>query len=606
MKMSGSRQDNRVNKTQTILSKKIINDPSLSTFVPMGKLKYKWIKAEQLNAETVSMLEDSLGVETSLAKLLVQRHVSSFEEARSFFRPELDSLHDPYLLQDMDKAVERIFSANQNHEHILVYGDYDVDGTTSVAMMSSYLRGFHTHVESYIPDRYKEGYGISFAGVDYAHENGCTLIIALDCGIKAQDKVNYAKERGIDFIICDHHRPGDTWPQAAAVLDPKRPDCKYPFKELSGCGVGFKLIQALHEKRNRSFDELEQYLDLLCVSIGSDLVPITGENRVLCFHGLERLNTQPRPAFKAMMAAANKRNMNITDVVFTIGPRINAAGRIDHGQLAVNLLTAEDEVQIDDLNQTINEHNATRKALDQVITQEALNQILENKEEKRKSTVVFQEDWHKGVIGIVASRLTENYYRPTVVFTESNGVIAGSARSVKGFDVYNALSACADELEQFGGHMYAAGMTMDPKNYEAFKAKFEEVVSATITEEQLTPVIAYDQELKLHEITDKFYRIIKQMAPFGPENMAPVFLTKNLVNAGKTRTVGADKLHIKLHLIDPETNLAFDGIAFGFGDWEEDICGGCPIDILYHIEENEWRGNVSKQLRILDIKHSPV
>lgn len=572
----------------------------------MGKLNYKWIKSDQPDEAHVAELENSLGIENSLAKLLVQRHVSTFEEARSFFRPELESLHDPFLMQDMDKAVERIFSANQNHEHILVYGDYDVDGTTSVAMMSSYLRGFHTHVESYIPDRYKEGYGISFAGIDYAHENDCTLIIALDCGIKAIDKINYAKERGIDFIICDHHRPSETWPNAAAVLDPKRPDCQYPFKELSGCGVGFKLIQALHEKRNRSFEELEVYLDLLCVSIGSDLVPITGENRVLCFHGLERLNTNPRPAFKAMMAAANKRHMNITDVVFTIGPRINAAGRIDHGQLAVNLLTATEDVEIDDLNATINEHNATRKALDQVITQEAIQQIVSLKEEDRKSTVVFQEDWHKGVIGIVASRLTENYYRPTVVFTQSNGVLAGSARSVKGFDVYNALSACAEELEQFGGHMYAAGMTMAPEKYDAFKAKFEDVVSATITEEQLTPVIAYDEELLLSEITDKFYRIMKQMAPFGPDNMAPAFLSKNLVNAGRTRTVGGDKVHLKLHLLDPETNVAFDGIAFGFGNWEEDICSGCPVDIIYHIEENEWQGNVSKQLRILDIKHSEV
>jgi single-stranded-DNA-specific exonuclease len=487
-----------------------------------------------------------------------------------------------------------------------VYGDYDVDGTTSVAMMSSYLRGFHTPVESYIPDRYKEGYGISFAGIDHAHQKGCTLIIALDCGIKAIDKVNYAKKLGIDFIICDHHRPGEKWPNAAAVLDPKRPDCNYPFKELSGCGVGFKLIQALHERRNRAFEELEVYLDLLCVSIGSDLVPITGENRVLCFHGLKRLNSNPRPAFKAMMAAANNKNMNITDVVFTIGPRINAAGRIDHGHLAVNLLSATDDVEIDDLNATINEHNATRKALDQVITTEALQQIVTLKEENRKSTVVYSDNWHKGVIGIVASRLTENYYRPTVVFTKSNDVLAGSARSVKGFDVYNALSACAEELEQFGGHMYAAGMTMAPEKYDAFKAKFEEVVSATITEEQLTPIITYDEELLFHEITDKFYRVMKQMAPFGPENMAPVFLTKNLVNAGSTRTVGADKAHLKLHLLDPETNVAFEGIAFGFGDWEEDICSGCPVDIIYHIEENEWRGNVSKQLRVLDIKHSSI
>lgn len=572
----------------------------------MGKLKYKWVKAEQPNAETVANLESKLGLENSLSKLLVQRNVNTFEEARAFFRPELDSLYSPYLMQDMDNAVDRIFSANQNHEHILVYGDYDVDGTTSVAMMASYLRGFHNYVDAYIPDRYKEGYGISFAGIDYAHKNGCTLIIALDCGIKAQDKVNYAKEHGIDFIICDHHRPGDTWPNAAAVLDPKRPDCSYPFKELSGCGVGFKLIQALHEKRNRDFSELEQYLDLLCVSIGSDLVPITGENRVLCFHGLERLNSHPRPAFKAMMAAANKRNMNITDVVFTIGPRINAAGRIDHGQLAVNLLTATEEVEIEDLNQTINEHNATRKSLDQAITQEALSQIVELNEEERKSTVVYKEDWHKGVIGIVASRLTESYYRPTVVFTKSNGVLAGSARSVKGFDVYNALSACTEELEQFGGHMYAAGMTMAPEKYDAFKAKFEEVVSATITEEQQTPVIAYDEELLLTEVTDKFYRIIKQMAPFGPDNMAPIFLSKNLVNAGRTRAVGADKLHLKLHILDPETNVALEGIAFGFGHWEEDICAGCPIDILYHIEENVWRGNVNKQLRVLDIKHSKV
>jgi single-stranded-DNA-specific exonuclease len=532
--------------------------------------------------------------------------VNTFEEARDFFRPDLDHLHDPFLMCDMEKAVDRIFTAHQNHERVLVYGDYDVDGTTSVAMMASYLRSFHSAVDAYIPDRYKEGYGISFAGIDYAFENGCTLIVALDCGIKAIDKVNYAAERGIDFIICDHHRPGETWPKAVAVLDPKRPDCDYPYKELSGCGVGFKLIQALHQERNRSFNELEQYLDLLAVSIGSDLVPITGENRILCHFGLVRLNSEPRPAFRAMMAAANKRYMNITDVVFTIGPRINAAGRIEHGQLAVNLLTATEDVDIEELNQTINEHNATRKSLDQAITEEALAQIVENKEEERSSTVVYREDWHKGVIGIVASRLTENYYRPTVVFTKSNGVLAGSARSVKGFDVYNALNACADELEQFGGHMYAAGMTLKPENFEAFKAKFEEVVASTITKEQLTPVIWFDEELQLQDITDKFYRIMKQMAPFGPGNMSPVFLSRKLKDAGRTRTVGREGLHLKLHLTNDNRDCAFDGIAFGFGHLAEDISNGMTVDIVYHIEENEWQGNVSKQLRVLDIKPSSI
>jgi len=569
----------------------------------MKKLNYAWLEKALPKKETVKTLQKELGVDPKLVTLLVQRGINSFEEARTFFRPELESLHNPFLMQDMEAAVQRILSAHQNHERILVYGDYDVDGTTSVAMMASYLKTFHSSTDAYIPDRYKEGYGISFQGIDYAHDNGCTLIIALDCGIKAIDKVEYASQKGIDFIICDHHRPGKTWPKAAAVLDPKRPDCNYPFDELSGCGVGFKLIQALQEKRNRAFEELEIYLDLVSVSIGSDLVPMVGENRVLCTHGLDRLNYNPRPAFKAMMEAANKKQMTITDVVFTIGPRINAAGRIDHGQLAVNLLSSVDAVEIDELNENINELNATRRTLDKAITIEALNQIEELKDEDRKSTVVFHKEWHKGVIGIVASRLTENYYRPTIVFTQSGQVLAGSARSVKGFDVYNALNACADVLEQFGGHMYAAGMTMKPENYDAFKAKFEKVVSETITEEQLTPTMIFDLELNFAEITDKFYRIMKQFAPFGPGNMAPIFLTKNVVDAGGTKKVGADKTHLKL-LIKDATAISFSGIAFSMGHWAEEINKGKPIDILYHIEENEWQGNVTKQLRILDIKLS--
>ncbi len=570
----------------------------------MKNLEYTW-KAKSLpNENTVKTLQKDLGIDENLATLLAQRHIKSFEEARTYFRPELEKLHNPFLMQDMEAAVSRILSAHQNHERILVYGDYDVDGTTSVAMMASYLKTFHSATDAYIPDRYKEGYGISYQGIDYAHQNGCTLIIALDCGIKAVDKVEYATQKGIDFIICDHHRPGKRWPKAAAVLDPKRPDCNYPFDELSGCGVGFKLVQALHEKRNRDFSELEIYLDLVSVSIGSDLVPMTGENRILCTHGLARLNYQPRPAFKAMMETANKKQMNITDVVFTIGPRINAAGRIDHGQLAVNMLSSNDAVEIDELNETINELNATRRTLDKAITTEALNQIVELKEEERKSTVVFHEDWHKGVIGIVASRLTENYYRPTIVFTQSGHVLAGSARSVKGFDVYNALNACADVLEQFGGHKYAAGMTLKPENYDIFKAKFNKVVSETITKEQLTPMMNYDLELNFAEITDKFYRIMKQFAPFGPGNMAPLFLTKNVLDTGGTRTVGADKTHLKLTVKDASSSAPLSGIAFGMGHWAKEISAKNPIDILYHIEENEWQGNVTKQLRILDIKLS--
>ena len=570
----------------------------------MKKLNYAWKPIEKPSSKTVKTLQKELGLDEKLSTLLAQRNVNTFEEARDYFRPDLESLHNPFLMQDMDAAVERIFSAHQNHERILVYGDYDVDGTTSVAMMASYLRTFHSSTDAYIPDRYKEGYGISTQGIDYAHDNGCTLIIALDCGIKAIDKVEYATQKGIDFIICDHHRPGKHWPKAAAVLDPKRPDCNYPYKELSGCGVGFKLIQALHEKRNRDFSELEVYLDLVSVSIGSDLVPMTEENRVLCAHGLSRLNYNPRPAFKAMMKAANKKQMTITDVVFTIGPRINAAGRIDHGQLAVDMLSSTDAVEIDELNETINELNATRRTLDKAITIEALNQIEELKDEERKSTVVFHKDWHKGVIGIVASRLTENYYRPTVVFTQSGDVLAGSARSVKGFDVYNALNACADVLEQFGGHMYAAGMTLKSENYDAFKAKFETVVSKTITEEQLTPVLTYDLELTFAEITDKFHRIMKQFAPFGPGNMAPIFLTKNVKNAGGTKTVGEDKSHLKLLIKDNSSSLPFSGIAFSMGYWAKEIKANKPIDILYHIEENEWQGRVTIQLRILDIKLS--
>ncbi|GGZ43247.1 single-stranded-DNA-specific exonuclease RecJ [Mesonia mobilis] len=562
----------------------------------------RWTVKPIPNPEKVQNLQQALGVEKAIATLLVQRGIETFEEAKKFFRPSLKDLHDPFLMKDMDKAVARIEQALAEEENILVYGDYDVDGTTSVALMSSYLKTRTPQIATYIPDRYAEGYGVSYQGIDYAADNDITLIIALDCGIKAIEKVAYAKEKGVDFVICDHHRPGKKIPNAVAVLDPKREDCEYPYKELCGCGVGFKLIQALEEKLGNPVETLMPFFDLVATAIGADIVPITGENRVLAYHGLHVINTLPRSGFKAILNQVKKETLTITDVVFIIAPRINAAGRMKHGLHAVQLLVEEDEKLAEKYAAEIEAYNAERKDADRTITEEALQLIEELKEQERFTTVVYGEHWHKGVIGIVASRLTETYYRPTLVFTKSGNKLAASARSVKGFDVYNALEACTEHIEQFGGHKYAAGLTLDESCYEAFKNKFEEVVSQSIDQKLLTPEINADLELNLKEITPKFYRILKQFAPFGPGNMTPVFLTQHLTDTGYGKAVGQTQNHLKCSVQQlPDKNF-IGAIGFNLGDKLPLIQHKKPFDAVYSIDENEWNGNVSLQLKLRDIR----
>jgi single-stranded-DNA-specific exonuclease len=498
-------------------------------------------------------------------------------------------------------AVQRIEEAISEGENILVYGDYDVDGTTSVALISSYLLQYYLNVATYIPDRYGEGYGVSYAGIDFAEDNGFTLIIALDCGIKAVDKVAYAKEKGIDFIICDHHRPGDILPNAIAVLDPKRNDCNYPYDELCGCGVGFKLIQALGSRKGETIEDVIPFLDLVATAIGADIVPITGENRVLAYFGMQVINSSPRAGFRAIMQQTKKQEFTITDVVFIIAPRINAAGRMEHGQHAVNLLKETDLFQAEKLAAGIEKFNADRRELDQEITQEALLQIQQNKEEERYTSVVYKDTWHKGVIGIVASRLTETYYRPTLVFTKSGDKLAASARSVKGFDVYNALEDCADCIEQFGGHKYAAGLTLLEEQYSAFKAKFEKVVSETIDVNLLTPEIVIDSQIDLVDISPKLMRILKQFAPFGPENLAPVFMTDHLKDTGYAKGVGQDEKHLKL-TASQYGNGAIGGIGFSLGEKLHLVANQQSFSAVYSLDENEWQGNVSLQLKLRDLR----
>jgi len=561
----------------------------------------RWNPKSKPNLEKVQALQQALQVDEIIAKLLVQRGIETFEQAKTFFRPTLADLHNPYLMKDMDKAVARIETAIANNENILIFGDYDVDGTTAVSLVSSYLRSFYPNVATYIPDRYAEGYGISYMGIDYAEDNDISLIIALDCGIKSIDHVNYAKAKNIDFIICDHHRPGDILPDAVAVLDPKRDDCSYPYDELCGCGVGFKLIQALAENRNQTIEDLVLYLDLVATAIAADIVPITGENRVLAKFGLEVINSNPRPGIKALIQNVKKKVLTITDVVFIVAPRINAAGRIKHGNEAVALLTEYDLDQAEQFASEIEQHNSDRKELDKQITKEALLQIEENNEQNRFSTVVYQENWHKGVIGIVASRLVENYYRPTIVFTKSGEKLAASARSVKDFDVYNALEACAEHLEQFGGHMYAAGMTLLEENYENFKNTFEKVVQETIHPDLLIPEISYDTEIELSEINPKLMRLLQQFEPFGPENMAPVFLTKNLKDSGYAKAIGTDGEHLKA-FVKQRNSESFNAIGFGLGKKIDLILNQKSFEAVYCIDENEFNGMVSLQLRLKDIR----
>ncbi len=552
--------------------------------------------------EKVQQLVQALQVDPIIATLLVQRGIETFEQAKKFFRPSLSALHDPFLMQDMDKAVARIQKAFAEGENIMVYGDYDVDGTTSVALMSSYLKSHYPQVTTYIPDRYDEGYGISYKGIDYAHDNDITLIIALDCGIKAIEKVAYASEKDIDFVICDHHRPGAEIPKAVAVLDPKREDCAYPYKELCGCGVGFKLLQALASHSGETIDDLLPYLDLVATAIGADIVPITGENRILAYHGLQVINSEPRTGFQAILEHVQKDTLTITDVVFIIAPRINAAGRMKHGIHAVELLTETHLATAQQFAAEIENYNSDRKDADKSITAEALAQIQVQEETERKTTVVYDENWHKGVIGIVASRLTETYYRPTLVFTKSGSKLAASARSVKGFDVYNALDACAEHIEQFGGHKYAAGLTLQEENYQAFKNKFEEVVSSSIDPQLLTPEIKIDAELDFTSITPKFFRILKQFAPFGPGNMSPTFLSKNLSDAGYGKCVGAEDKHLKCKLLQNNQKPGIDAIGFNLGAKCDLVTSGKPLQAVYALDENEWNGRVSLQLKLKDVK----
>jgi single-stranded-DNA-specific exonuclease len=561
----------------------------------------RWTFKPNPEKEKTRKLAAELHVDSIIAKLLLQRGIETYDAAKIFFRPNINDLHDPYLMKDMDKAVERIETAISKNENILIYGDYDVDGTTAVSLVYSYLSSFYPNVATYIPDRYDEGYGVSYQGIDFAHDNDFSLIIALDCGIKAVDKVQYALDKKVDFIICDHHRPGKELPKAVAVLDPKREDCLYPYDELCGCGIGFKLIQALAKNQHHSMDDLLPYLDLVATAIAADIVPMTGENRILAYYGLIVLNKAPRPGIRALIQHS-KKELTISDVVFGIAPRINAAGRIKHGQYAVEILTETNLESAIELAKEIEQNNIDRKELDKTITHEGLRQIEENDEQQKFSTVVYSETWHKGVIGIVASRLIETHYRPTLVFTRSGDKLAASARSVKGYDVYNALEKCSEFIEQFGGHKYAAGLTLKPENYDGFKAKFEEVVRESMPEELRTPEVVINAEIELSEITPKFFRILKQFAPFGPSNMRPVFMTNGLRDNGYGKQVGEDKSHLKLNIISGADKKTYNAIGFGLGDKLDSIQRNASFDAVFNIEENHWNGNTSLQLQLKDIK----
>ena len=570
-------------------------------------MEYRWELAQKPDNTPLELLRSSLGVSEFIARLLIQRGVTTFDQAKEFFRPSLGDLHDPFLMKDMDKAVGRIQTALEEGQKILIYGDYDVDGTTSVALMVTFFNHFYTeNIDYYIPDRYTEGYGVSFQGVDYAKENDCALIIALDCGIRAHEKVDYATKKGIDFIICDHHLPHGSIPKAVAVLDHKRPDCEYPYKELSGCGIGFKLCQALAQELNLEDHTWQDLLDLVAISSACDIVPLTGENRVLVHLGMEQLNANPRGGIESMIELSGKKGMfSVTDVVFVIGPRINAAGRIEHAKKAVELLLSESGELAEKASKILEERNLERQELDKNISEEALSAITENNFEDKKSTVVYDKNWHKGVVGIVASRLTEHYYRPTIVLTESNGKAVGSARSVKGYDIHEALTQCSDVLEQFGGHQFAAGMTLEIENVSKLQAKFEEVVSDTIDPELLIPKMEIDLEINLSDINDKFWRLVKQFAPFGPDNMKPVFVTRNCVDGGWSKAVGGDKTHLKLDVVQQDNpGVKISGIAFKMGHLEKEIKSKKPFDVVYTIEENEWQGKVSLQLMVKDLRFS--
>ncbi len=571
----------------------------------MGSEK-KWILKDPADPEKVGRLATELGIDRVLAELLVARGVNTFEEARSFFRPSLADLHDPFLMKDMDKAVERLHTAISGGEKILVYGDYDVDGTTAVSLVYSYVKRFTSRVDFYIPDRYDEGYGVSYKGIDWASDSGFTLLITLDCGIKAIDKVAYAKGKGIDVIICDHHLPEESLPEAVAVLDPKREDCHYPFDDLCGCGVGFKLVQGYSMTYNVPFESLEPLLDLLVVSIASDLVTMVGENRVLAYYGLKRLNENPRKGLLALIALAKLEagHVSIDDIVFKIGPRINAAGRMESGRLAVELLTAEDDTTAFEIGDEINDSNNERKNIDREITQEALEMVQNGTALASENvTIVYSPTWNKGVVGIVASRLVEAYYRPTVVLTKSNGSITGSARSVQGFDLYAAIESCADLLENFGGHVYAAGLTLKEENLKEFCRRMNGFVTSNLKPEVVVPVIELDSKLDFSQITPKFFRILKQFQPFGPGNSNPVFLTEDVYDGGNGRKVGAGGVHLKLDLMqESQPYRQIPAIGFNMAEFYDHIKAGNPVDVCYSVVENFYRGSSTIQLRIKDMR----
>ncbi len=568
-------------------------------------MEKRWVVKEKGDTAVVKRLAGALGVSESLANLMAQRNISTADEATAFFNPSLDYLHDPFLMKDMNIAVDRISTAIKKNERILVYGDYDVDGTTAVALMYSFLKDQYSNVEYYIPDRYKEGYGVSFQGLDFAFQNNCKVVITLDCGIKAVEKVKYARTKGLDVIICDHHYPGEEIPKALAVLDPKQPSCSYPYKDLSGCGVGFKLIHAYSRVHGIPFSKISHYLDLVAVSIASDIVPITGENRVMAYFGLKRLNESPRTGLKEIMRESEvTKALTIEDVVFKIGPRINAAGRMETGSKAVDLLVSSDTRLATEISKEINNFNIERRSVDRIITTEAMRMIAEDQRTVNyRTTVLYNPNWKKGVIGIVASRLIETYYRPTVILTESNGFATGSARSVQGYDLYQAIEACSDLLESFGGHMFAAGLTLKKENIRPFMDRFEQYVNSTITEEQLVPRIFIDMELSFSEINDEFFKTMSQFQPFGPENMSPVFVSRNVFDTGSGRMVGSSGEHLKLDLCQESTGQkSFSAIAFSQANHFEYIRGGNPFDICYSLEMNEFRGNRNLQLNIRDIK----
>ncbi|NNF76187.1 MAG: single-stranded-DNA-specific exonuclease RecJ [Flavobacteriaceae bacterium] len=562
----------------------------------------RWTLKPKPDPKKVKALQEAIKVDAVVARLLLQRGIETYDQAKTFFRPELSELHDPFLMRDMEKAVDRIEQAINDDENILIYGDYDVDGTTAVALMFSYLSSYYSKVATYIPDRYEEGYGISIKGIDFADDNGFSLIIALDCGIKALDQVAYANSKGIDFIICDHHRPGDQLPEAYAILDPKRTDCDYPFKELCGCGVGFKLIQALESNRGRSIDFLVPYLDLVVTAIAADIVPVSGENRILAYYGMQVINDSPRTGIKAILDQQKKAVFTITDLVFTVAPRINAAGRIQHGNYAVELLSEKDQDNARLAAEQIDGFNSERKDLDKEITKQALQLIEDSREKDKYTSVVFQSHWHKGVLGIVASRLIETYYRPTIVLTQDGEKLTGSARSVKGFDIYNALSECDDLLEKFGGHKYAAGLTMNIQHFEDFKARFEKVVAERISEHLRVQEILIDAEINIRDINPRLHRILSQFAPFGPDNMTPVFMSRDLFDTGYARPVGEDGDHLKLAVVQGNNSQQINAIGFNLGHKYEMVGNRKKFMAAFTIDENHWNGRIDLQLKLKDIK----